>query len=102
MDTDGWPRVILLILLLLGAAYCASAEIAFASLSKIKTKNLADKGDKRAIKALQIVDNFDRTLTTLLIGNNITHIGQVRNPFIYNNSIFIKRSATEILCKIKS
>lgn len=75
MDTDGWPRVILLILLLLGAAYCASAEIAFASLSKIKTKNLADKGDKRAIKALQIVDNFDRTLTTLLIGNNITHIG---------------------------
>lgn len=75
MDGDGWPRVILLIILLLGAAYCASAEIAFASLNKIRVKNLADKGDKRAINALYVTDNFDKALTTLLIGNNITHIG---------------------------
>ncbi|HZK33694.1 MAG TPA: hemolysin family protein [Bacillota bacterium] len=75
MDSDGWPKAILLIVLLLAAAYCASAEITFASLNKIRAKNLADKGDKRAIKALYVTDNFDKALTTLLIGNNITHIG---------------------------
>lgn len=75
MDSGGWPKPILLIILLLGAAYCASAEIAFASLNTIRVKNLAGKGDKRAIKALHVTDNFDRALTTLLIGNNITHIG---------------------------
>ncbi|HCS75174.1 MAG TPA: HlyC/CorC family transporter [Clostridiales bacterium] len=75
MDGDGWPRVILLIILLLGASYCASAEIAFASLNTVRVKSLADKGDKRAINALHVIDNFDKALTTLLIGNNITHIG---------------------------
>ena len=58
-----------------GAAYCASAEIAFASLNTIRVKNLASKGDKRAIKALDVNENFDKAITTLLIGSNITHIG---------------------------
>lgn len=75
MDGDGWPRYILLIVLLLGAAYCASAEIAYASLNKVRVKNLADKDDGRAINALYVTDNFDKALTTILIGNNITHIG---------------------------
>lgn len=58
----------------MGAAYCASAEIAYSSLNTIRVRNLADKGDKRAKRALYISDNFDKSLTTLLIGNNITHI----------------------------
>jgi putative hemolysin len=74
MDGDGWLQLILLILFLLGASYCASSEIAFSSLNTIRVKNLADKGDKRAGKALYIIENFDKALTTLLIGNNITHI----------------------------
>lgn len=75
MDSGGWPRLIILIFLLLGAAYCASSEIAFASLNTIRVKKLAENGDKRAIKTLGISENFDKMLTTLLIGNNITHIG---------------------------
>lgn len=75
MDSDSWIQLILLILLLIGAAYCAASEIAFASVNKIRLRNLADGDDKRAEKALYITDNFDKAISTILIGNNITHIG---------------------------
>ena len=34
---------------------------------------MADKGNKRAVKALWICERFDKTLTTILIGNNVFH-----------------------------
>ncbi len=74
MDGDSWSLVLLL-LLLLGAAYCASSEIAYASLDLFKTKKLAEQGNRKAKNALYIANNFDQALTTILIGNNITHIG---------------------------
>lgn len=75
MDSDIPLRLVLLFLMLMGAAYFASSEIAYASLNRIRVKNYAENGDKRAARALYISDNFDRALTTILIGNNITHIG---------------------------
>ncbi|MFY9213836.1 MAG: hemolysin family protein [Tissierellaceae bacterium] len=75
MDSGGWIKIILLFSLLLGAAYCASSEIAFASLNKIRVKKQAENGDKKAMKALYVTENFDKALTTILIGNNLTHIG---------------------------
>ena len=71
---DNLPQIILFAVLLLGAAYCASAESAFSAMNKIRIKNHADDGNKRAKNAMYISNNFDRALTTLLIGNNITHI----------------------------
>ncbi|MBR3167288.1 MAG: HlyC/CorC family transporter [Erysipelotrichaceae bacterium] len=49
-------------------------ETAFASVSKSKIKALAEKGNTRAETALYILDNFDRAITTILIGTNIVHI----------------------------
>ena len=74
MDPDSWGDIFTLILCLAGAAYCASAEIAFASLDLFRLQELVDDGDKRAVKAKYVVDHFDRALVTILIGNNITHI----------------------------
>ena len=64
---------VLALLLLLGG-YFASAETAYASVSKTKIKTLADAKDTKAKKAMYILDNFDKALITLLIGNNICHI----------------------------
>lgn len=75
MDGGSWIQIILLMLLIMGAAYCAASEISYASINKIRLKNYADNGDKRAKKAMYISNNFDKALTTILIGNNITHIG---------------------------
>lgn len=66
---------VLLITLILGGGYFASTEIAFASAGAIRLRTRADAGDKRARNAVYIMEHFDRALTTLLIGNNIMHIG---------------------------
>jgi putative hemolysin len=74
MDSDGWLRILSLIALTLAAAYCAASETSFAAMNKLRIQSLADNGDKRAKLAMKISNNFDRAITTLLIGNNITHI----------------------------
>ena len=70
MDLDS---CILYLFFLLCSAYCACSETAYTAVSKVKLRTLADKGDKRAKRALWICDRFDKTLTTILVGNNIFH-----------------------------
>ena len=65
--------IILYIFFLLCSAYCASAETAFTAVSKVRLRTMADKGNKRAKMALWVCDRFDKTLTTILIGNNVFH-----------------------------
>lgn len=74
MDDGSWLSWFVLILLLAMAFYFAMAETAFASVSRIKVKTESDRGDRRAKKALQVLDDFDRAITTILIGTNIVHI----------------------------
>ena len=70
-------KILVLIVLyafcLLFSAYFASSETAFTAVSKVRLRTLTDKGNKRAKKALWISDRFDKTLTTILIGNNVFH-----------------------------
>ena len=60
--------------LLVCAMFFAVTETAFASASKTKIKLAAERGEKKAEKALWILENFDRAITTILIGTNIVHI----------------------------
>ena len=66
--------IICYILLILGGAYFASAESSYARANKIRLKNAAEDGNRKAKKALYIANNFDKALTTILIGNNIMHL----------------------------
>ena len=66
---------VLLFLLILGGGYFAATEIAFASANVIRLRTRAEGGDPRAKKAVYISEHFDQALTTLLIGNNVMHIG---------------------------
>lgn len=63
-----------IIVLLLGAAYFAVMETAFASASRIRLKAAADHGNRRAGQAMYVLDHFDQAITTLLIGTNILHL----------------------------
>ncbi|NCB50737.1 MAG: HlyC/CorC family transporter [Clostridia bacterium] len=74
MDDGSRSFLAVIIILLFLAAYFAAAETAFASASRVKLKTRLDRGDGRAKKALRVLDNFDRAITTLLIGTNIVHI----------------------------
>ena len=56
------------------SAYFSASEMAFASLNKIRLKNLAKDGNKKAQKALDLSEDFDKMLTTILIGNNVVNL----------------------------
>ena len=73
MDPDS-RAIILILLLVLGAIYCAATETALASVSRNRIKIKADKNNARAKKVLAVLDNFDDAITTLLICTNICHI----------------------------
>lgn len=64
---------ILYLFFLTCSAYCACSETAYTAVSKVRLRTMADKGNKRAKKALWVCDRFDKTLTTILIGNNVFH-----------------------------
>ncbi len=70
MDTDS---LLLYLFFLLCSAYFAASETAYTAVSRVRLRTLADKGNKRAKRALWVCDRFDKTLTTVLIGNNIFH-----------------------------
>ena len=65
--------LILYVIFLACSAYCACSETAYTAVSKVRLRTMAEKGNKRAKKALWICDRFDKTLTTILIGNNVFH-----------------------------
>ncbi|MDR2102196.1 MAG: hemolysin family protein [Treponema sp.] len=66
--------IISLGVLLLCSAFFSASETAFSSLNRIKLKNLASRGNKRADSTLKLADNYDKLLSTVLIGNNIVNI----------------------------
>lgn len=66
--------VFIIVVLLLFSAIFSAAETAYNSVNKARLRSIADDGNKRAIMAIKISDNFDKTLTTILIGNNIVNL----------------------------
>ncbi len=65
--------MILIILVLLYSFFSAS-ETAFSSLNKIKLKALANSGNQRAASTLELMEDFSKLLTTILIGNTIVNV----------------------------
>lgn len=79
MSSDAGPNInailAVIVLLVLSAVFSAT-ETAYSSLNRIRVKNLASSGNKKASKVMDIVDNkFDDFLSAVLIGNNIVNIG---------------------------
>ena len=61
-------------LLLLGSAYFSASEMSFTTVNQIRLKNLADNKNKKARKAIYITEHYDKTLSTILVGNNLVNI----------------------------
>jgi CBS domain containing-hemolysin-like protein len=65
---------IIMAVCLIMSAYFSATETAFSTMSKTRLKTLAEKGNKRASLAVKLSDNYDKLLSTILIGNNIVNI----------------------------
>lgn len=74
MDDNALILIVVIAILIIMSAYFSATETAFSSLNKIKLKNLAVNGSKRAESTLNLAKKFDSILSTILIGNNIVNI----------------------------
>lgn len=64
----------IIVLCVVMSAYFSATETAFSSLNRIRIKNLADKGNKRAALVANLSEKYDSMLSTILIGNNVVNI----------------------------
>ena len=73
MGSNGVMLLIIICVILSG--YFSATETAFSAINRVRIRNQAEKGNKRAALVLQLSDNYDSLLSTILIGNNIVNIG---------------------------
>lgn len=75
MDThSAGLYVAVIFILVVFSAYFSATETAYTSANKIRLKNMASGGNKRAKKTLELIERYDDLLSTILVGNNIANI----------------------------
>ncbi len=74
MTADLWILVAILCVCVALSGFFSAAETAFTSANRVKLKTMMQNGSKRAKLALALTDDYDRLITTILIGNNIVNI----------------------------
>ena len=67
-------HIIIIVVCVFLSAYFSATETAFSTFNRIRVKNMAEKGDKKATLALKLSDNYDSLISTILIGNNLVNI----------------------------
>ena len=67
--------ILIMMVLVIMSAYFSATETAFSSLNKTKLKALCEKENKRAKLTYSISEEYDKLISTILIGNNIVNIG---------------------------
>ena len=111
MDSIPLLWVACIICVILGA-YFAATESSFSAVNKIKVKALAEDGNKRAKGVMYILNRFDKALTTLLVGNNVTKIAgasvftviatEIAVGTFRKDSAFVNSFGFSILCSALS
>ena len=74
MDSGDLRSVLAIIFLIICSGFFSASETAYTSLNLVRLKRMASEGDKRAESVLKLADNYDRLLSTILIGNNIVNL----------------------------
>lgn len=73
MSTEA-GQIIAMVICVILSAYFSATETAFSSLNRTRLKAISEKGNKRADLALKLEENYDKLISTILIGNNIVNI----------------------------
>ncbi|MBR4767461.1 MAG: DUF21 domain-containing protein, partial [Lachnospiraceae bacterium] len=56
------------------SAFFSGAEMALSGANRVRLENEAENGNRSAARALKLIDRFERTLSTILVGNNLVNI----------------------------
>ena len=74
MPDGSITKLIIMLVCLAFSAFFSASETAFTSANHTKLKNMSAEGSKRASLVLKMLDNYDKLLSTILVGNNIVNI----------------------------
>ena len=74
LDSASIGMIAAMVVMVICSAYFSATETAFTSLNRIRLKSKADAGNRRAARALELVDKYDNLLSTILVGNNIVNL----------------------------
>ena len=74
MDSTCIAIIVALVIMVLMSAWFSSTETAYSSVSKIRLKSKAEDGNVRAQKVLDLLEQYDKLLSCILIGNNIVNL----------------------------
>lgn len=74
LDTGDIFQLVFLVILLLLSAFFSSAETSLITVNRIRMRTLAEDGNKKAKRVLQITDDSGKMLSAILIGNNIVNL----------------------------
>lgn len=94
MDSSLIGMTVAIVLLVMCSAYFSATETAFTSLNTIRMKTWAENGDKRAARALALEQDYDKLLSSILIGNNIVNITATTISTLLFTKIFVTYGAT--------
>lgn len=64
----------LLVVCVILSAFFSGSEIIYSHVNKLKLKRMADEGNKNALAAYELANNFPTLISTILIGNNLVNI----------------------------
>ena len=88
MDTPGTSTYLALIFLVVCSAFFSASETALSTFNKVRMQNLAEKGNRKAKTALQMSEHYSKTLSTILIGNNIVNMGGASLATVVATALF--------------
>ena len=74
MDDGSLTLLVALVILVAFSAFFSASETAFSSLNQIRLKSRAEDGDPSAARVLAMSEQYDKLLSSILIGNNIVNI----------------------------
>lgn len=74
LEDVGWQLYLGIVFLLACSAFFSASETAFSTVNTIRLKNYADAGNKKAAMALKITQMYEKTISSILIGNNLVNI----------------------------
>ena len=94
MDSDMIIQIAAIVVLVILSAYFSATETAFTSLNRIRIKNLAGEGSKKAELVLKLENKYDKLLTTILIGNNLVNIAMTAIATVIFINIYGRYGAT--------
>ena len=95
MDDGSITLLVALVILVAFSAFFSASETAFSSLNQIRLKSRADDGDASAARVLAMAEQYDKLLSSILIGNNIVNIAAASiGTILFTKAFGPERGAT--------